>query len=69
MALAQGTGPLIFAWIFNATTSGSTAQGGSWPLPYFPGAVFLVGAGLIVGAMGVAASLHNRHFVQRSCNR
>ncbi|CAG9465886.1 unnamed protein product [Pedinophyceae sp. YPF-701] len=53
-AAAAGVGPLLFAGLFHATTSGSREEGGAWPLPYFPGAVFLLGAALTVAAMVVA---------------
>lgn len=50
-ALASGTGPLVFAFLFSAFT-----QTGS-PLPYFPGAPFIFGVALMLVAVGVAATI------------
>jgi hypothetical protein len=50
-ALASGTGPLLFAGLFSAFTQTES------PLPYFPGAPFMLGTLLMVVAIGVAATI------------
>lgn len=50
-ALASGTGPLVFAFLFAAFTRTES------PLPYFPGAPFLFGFALMLLAIGVAATI------------
>ena len=50
-ALASGVGPLAFAQLFAWFTRTDS------PLPYFPGAPFVLGAVLMVGALAVAASI------------
>lgn len=50
-ALATGTGPFMFAAIFAAFTRTDS------PLPYFPGAPFILGAVLMAGAVAIAATI------------
>eukprot|EP00208_Stichococcus_sp_RCC1054_P002415 CAMPEP_0206141142 /NCGR_PEP_ID=MMETSP1473-20131121/11913_1 /ASSEMBLY_ACC=CAM_ASM_001109 /TAXON_ID=1461547 /ORGANISM="Stichococcus sp, Strain RCC1054" /LENGTH=528 /DNA_ID=CAMNT_0053535571 /DNA_START=129 /DNA_END=1715 /DNA_ORIENTATION=+ len=50
-ALATGAGPIMFAAIFAAFTKSDS------PLPYFPGAPFLLGAIILVVAVAVAATI------------
>mmetsp|Transcript_12814 Transcript_12814/g.38699 ORF Transcript_12814/g.38699 Transcript_12814/m.38699 type:complete len:525 (-) Transcript_12814:561-2135(-) len=53
-ALATGTGPLLFAALFAGFTKTDS------PLPYYPGAPFLMGSALMVVAVVVAATLPTR---------
>ena len=50
-ALASGLGPLAFAALFAAFTMTES------PLPYFPGAPFVLGAVLMAGTAALAATL------------
>jgi MFS family permease len=50
-ALASGVGPLLFAFVFALTTRTDS------PLPFFPGASFLLGSALMVGAVGLTLAL------------
>lgn len=53
-ALATGTGPLLFAAMFSAFTKSDS------PLPYFPGAPFLLGTALMTVAIGYSLLIDNR---------
>lgn len=50
-AMASGFGPLVFAAIFAGFTRSDS------PLPFYPGAPFILGAVLMVGTMALAGSL------------
>ncbi|KAL4420298.1 hypothetical protein ABPG77_001388 [Micractinium sp. CCAP 211/92] len=50
-ALASGTGPLVFAFLFAAFTRTES------PLPFFPGAPFLFGFALMLLAIGITATI------------
>ena len=54
-ALATGTGPLLFAAMFSAFTKSDS------PLPYFPGAPFLLGTLLMTVAIGYSLLIDNRY--------
>lgn len=50
-AVASGFGPIVFSLLFAAFTRSDS------PLPYFPGAPFLLAAALTLGAVGAALSM------------
>ncbi|KFM25034.1 Hippocampus abundant transcript-like protein 1 [Auxenochlorella protothecoides] len=50
-AVASGFGPIVFSLLFAAFTRSDS------PLPYFPGAPFLLAAALTLGAAGAALSM------------
>jgi hypothetical protein len=64
-ALATGTGPLLFAAMFSAFTKSDS------PLPYFPGAPFLLGTVLMTVAIGYSLLIDNRccTFLLQCCLR
>lgn len=53
-ALATGTGPLLFAAMFAGFTKTDS------PLPYFPGAPFLLGTVLMIVAIGYSLTIDSR---------
>lgn len=53
-ALATGIGPLLFAAMFAGFTKTDS------PLPYFPGAPFLLGTALMTVAIGFSLTIHSR---------